>query len=82
MIGLTIMDIHEDEMKAIVQFYLNNNLLNVVFKEHHQSVVEAVRQRSNGRFVIEFREAKGRKKTVEQVKVEATTVGASVGGEG
>lgn len=58
MLGLTIMDIHQDEMRAIVQYYLNNNLLNTTFQDHHKSVVEEVRQRSNGRFVIEFREQK------------------------
>jgi hypothetical protein len=52
------MDIHPDEMRAIVQFYLNNNLLNTTFKEHHKSIVEDVRQRSNGRFIIEFRASK------------------------
>lgn len=56
MIGLTIMDIHPDETRAIVQYYLNHNLLNTTFQVSHASVVEEVRQRSNGRFVIEFRE--------------------------
>jgi hypothetical protein len=56
--GLTIMDIDPDEMVAIVQYYLNNNLLNTTFREYHKSIVEDVRQRSNRRFVIEFREQK------------------------
>jgi hypothetical protein len=75
MIGLTIMDIYPDEMRAIVQFYLNNNLLNTAFQDHHKSVVEDVRQRSNGRFVIEFRE----QKSVAVVKPER--VAASAGGD-
>ena len=54
MIGLTIMDISREQMIAIVQFYLNNNLLNVTFQKHHQSVVEDVHQRSKGRFMVEF----------------------------
>ena len=58
MIGLTVMEISAEQMQAIVQWYLNNNLLNVTFQNHHESVVEDVRQRNNGRFVIEFRAAK------------------------
>jgi hypothetical protein len=54
MIGLTIMEISAEQMQGIVQWYLNNNLLNVTFQKHHESVVENVKQRSNGRFVIEF----------------------------
>ena len=74
MLGLTIMDIHEDEMKAIVQHYLNTNLLNTTFRDYHASVVEEVRQCSNGRFVIEFREAKPRKQLREVVTDEAQVV--------
>lgn len=55
MIGLTIMEISSEQMQAIVQWYLNNNLLNITFQKHHKSQVESVRQRSGGRFVIEFR---------------------------
>lgn len=72
MVGLTIMDISEEEMNAIVQHYLNSNLLNTTFQEHHKSVVEEVRQRSNGRFVIEFR---AQKKTVVAVQSAAAGSG-------
>lgn len=48
------MEIDHEEMKAIVQYYLNNNLLNATFQKQHTSGVLNVRQRSNGRFVIEF----------------------------
>lgn len=71
MVGLTIMDISREEMNAIVQYYLNSNLLNTTFQEHHKSVVEEVRQRSNGRFVIEFR---AQKKAV--VAVQAAAAGS------
>ena len=54
MIGCTVMDISREEMIAIVQFYLNSNLLNVTFQKHHKSVVRHVHQRSSGRFAIEF----------------------------
>jgi hypothetical protein len=79
MIGLTIMDVHEDEMRAIVQFYLNNNLLNTAFQKHHESAVESVRQRSNGRFTIEFR---ARKQSTEAVvKMDAAHAVAGGGNE-
>lgn len=74
--GLTIMDIHQDEMRAIVQYYLNNNLLNTTFQKHHESVVEEVRQRSNGRFVIEFRAAK----KAAIINTKAVSAGAATGG--
>ena len=54
MIGRTIMNIDREEMKAIVQHYLNSNLLNTTFQRQHTSGVLNVRQRGNGRFVIEF----------------------------
>ena len=54
MIGSVIMEISETEMAAAVEFYLNRNLLNVTFESHHKATVTTVRQRSNGRFVIEF----------------------------
>lgn len=54
MIGLTIMEISREQMLAIVQYYLNNNLLNITFQKHHESVVKDVRERSSGRFVIQF----------------------------
>lgn len=55
MLGLTIMEISEAEMREVVQYYLNGNLLNTIFEEHHKSQVESVRQRKSGRFVIEFK---------------------------
>lgn len=64
MIGLTVMEISTEQMQAIVQWYLNNNLLNVTFQKHHESVVEDVRQRSNGRFVIDFRAKAEKPKTL------------------
>ena len=54
MIGKTIMEVSQSEMIAIVQYYLNNDLLNTAFQTRHKSIVEDVRQRSSGRFVIEF----------------------------
>lgn len=53
------MEISREEMVAIVEFYLNNNLLNVTFKEYHRSKVLDVKERKvSGRFVIEFEAAK------------------------
>lgn len=72
MIGLTIMEISREQMAVIVQWYLNNNLLNITFQKHHQSVVENVHQRSNGRFVVEF--------VAENAKGKEITVNAAVGG--
>ena len=63
MIGLTIMEISAEQMQEIVQWYLNNNLLNTTFQKRHESVVEDVRQRNNGRFVVEFRAKAERPKT-------------------
>lgn len=48
MIGLTVMEIGEQEMEAAIEYYLNRSVL------HHTARVIGVRQRSNGRFVIEF----------------------------
>lgn len=66
--GRTVMEISREEMTAIVEFYLNNNLLNTTFQEHHKSKVVDVKERKvSGRFVIEFEAAK-------QVKVSLTEI--------
>lgn len=81
MIGLTVMEISAEQMQAIVQWYLNNNLLNVTFQKHHESVVEDVRQRSSGRFMIEFRAKAERPKTSASDPSRPTTeaIGGAVG---
>lgn len=69
MIGTTVMDISESEMIAAMQFYLNSNLLNTTFQDRHKSVVTAVRQRSSGRFIIEFDGQPEPEFKVEEVRV-------------
>lgn len=69
MIGTIIMEISELEMVAAMEFYLNKNLLNVTFESHHKATVTAVRQRSNGRFVIEFDGQPEPEFKVEEVRV-------------
>jgi len=55
MIGNVIMEIEPDEMRAAVQFYLNRDVFDAnSIRERHKANVSAVRQRSNGNFVIEF----------------------------
>lgn len=57
MIGHVIMEIEADEMIAMVQFYLNHSVFHVEgcpSRECHRAYVTAVRQRSNGTFVIDF----------------------------
>ena len=55
MIGHVIMEIEPDEMRAAVQFYLNRDVFDAnSIRERHKAKVSAVRQRSNGNFVIEF----------------------------
>jgi len=55
MIGNIIMEIEPDEMRAAVQFYLNHDIFDAnSIRERHKANVSAVRQRSNGNFVIEF----------------------------
>jgi hypothetical protein len=56
MIGRVIMEIGEQEMVAVVQFYLNSSVFNAEFdsRKYHRAHVVGVRQRSNGRFVIDF----------------------------
>lgn len=71
MIGLTVMEISHEEMVAVVQFYLNNDLLNTTFQDRHKSVVEDVRQRKDGRFIIEFSAKE------EQMKITSLTAGAA-----
>jgi hypothetical protein len=56
MIGHVNMEIGEQEMIAMVQYYLNNSVFNAEFdsRKYHRAHVVGVRQRSNGRFVINF----------------------------
>ena len=55
MIGNVIMEIEPDEMRAAVQFYLNRDVFDAnSIRERHKANVSAVRQRSNGNFIIEF----------------------------
>lgn len=63
------MEISESEMMAVVQFYLNNNLLNTTFQKQHTARVTHVRERSNGRFVIEFDGQPEPEFKVEEVRV-------------
>lgn len=50
------MEVGEAEMIAAVQFYLNQSVFTAEYgsRKYHRAYVTAVRQRSNGRFVIEF----------------------------
>ena len=56
MIGDVAMEIQPEEMMAAVQFYLNRDVFDAhgSLRERHKATVTAVRQRSNGNFVIEF----------------------------
>jgi hypothetical protein len=56
MIGHVIMEIEPDEMRAVVQFYLNRDVFDagLSLRVRHKANVSDVRQRSNGNFVIEF----------------------------
>lgn len=51
MIGLIIMEVNEAEMRSALE-YFNGDLF---LKSEHKATVTKVRQRSSGRFVIEFR---------------------------
>ena len=50
MIGKVIMDVSEAEMASAMEYYFNSDL----FFIKHKCIVKKVRQRENGRFVIEF----------------------------
>ena len=56
MIGRVIMEIGKQEMIAMVQYYLNNSAFDAELhsRKYHRAHVVEVRQRSNGRFVIDF----------------------------
>lgn len=69
MIGKVAMEVSKAEMCAAIQFYLSKSVFdsdlgNRVF---HKAKVTNVRQRDNGRFVIEF---EGQPESVGQVKGE------------
>lgn len=56
MIGNVIMEVGEQEMIAMVQFYLNQSVFTAEYdsRKYHRANVISVKQRSNGRFVIDF----------------------------
>jgi hypothetical protein len=56
MIGHVIMEIGEQEMIAMVHFYLNHSVFTAEYdsRKYHRANVTSVKQRSNGRFVIDF----------------------------
>lgn len=72
MIGAITMEIGEPEIVAAMQFYLNNSVFNseLSHRKYHHAEVTAVRQRSNGRFIIEF---DGRPEPQWPSVIEATT---------
>lgn len=72
MIGTVIMDVSEGEMKSALQYYFNSEL----FFSKHKVKVTSVRQRSNGRFVIDF----DGQPEVQRVPLVAATAAAG-GGE-
>lgn len=54
MYGVTQMTISKEQMIAIVEHYLNTNLLNTTFHEEHKvKVIDQIRKMGN-RFVITF----------------------------
>jgi PBP1b-binding outer membrane lipoprotein LpoB len=53
MTGHVIVEVSKEEMAAMVAYYLNNTLLNHTLEPKHHLFVRSVRQRSNGRFVID-----------------------------
>jgi hypothetical protein len=56
MIGHVVMEIGEQEMIVMVQFYLNSSVFTAEYdsRKYHRANVVSVKQRSNGRFVIDF----------------------------
>lgn len=56
MIGSIAMEVSEAEIIAAIQFYLNHSVFTAQYdsRKYHRVYVTSVRQRSSGRFVIEF----------------------------
>lgn len=56
MIGDVTMEVSEQEMVAAIQFYLNQSVFNAEssLRHYHKAFVTGIRQRPNGRFIIDF----------------------------